>query len=586
MGFHKIRRFYSFPERAAKYFGMLGRGELFAAAFLVALLIILSVLSVLHQRFNSDEAAHLHIIWAWTRGQVQYRDVFSNNMPLFHLLFAPILGLLGERATILYWMRFILLPTYFVTAWCTYKIGARLFSRRAGIWAIIGLGLYGAYRNFAFEFRADNLWTAIWLLCVVVVIHGAIDFRRSLVAGFLFGFCFAVSMKSVVLLVSLLLSALVTMAATHRRKIDMFWRNLARNAAAFLGAALLVPAAVMIFFALKGVWRDFQYGVFDYNLLAERLYRNEIFYQSDRTYASVIFLITLVASFYVARCIVRNSRPFDVAVRRAFVLLLYAFYVLALHLFWPPISRTYLPIHPLAFVLGSGALLAFSDRLAASKWSAARIFRFVPIPIFVSIAEIGFLVAKPQFWKDGTRQETRLLRSVIALTSPDENVLDCKGETIFRTRTFRPVLERIEMRQIEQGIMIDNAPERCIETQTHVAATLLLEKFSMRTRQFVKANYLPVGGDLSVAGKILRPSASDVRRADFDLAIPARYEIILDKAHVSGMLDASPYDGPRFLVAGHHTFESASEFQRLTLLWAQAVDRGFRPRLKKIPRSP
>lgn len=561
---------------------MLGPGELFASAILAALLIVLSILSVLHQRFDSDESAHLHIIWAWTRGQIQYRDVFSNNMPLFHLLFAPILGLLGERATILYWMRFILLPMYFVTAWCTYKIGTRLFSRRAGIWAIIGLGLYGAYRNFAFEFRADNLWTAIWLLCVVVLIHGSIDFRRTLVAGLLLGFCFAVSMKSVLLLVSLLLSALVVFAATDRRKIDISWRNFAHTTV-FLGATLLPPGAIMIFFALKGVWRDFRYGVFDYNLLAEHVYQNEVVYESDRTYAVIVFLTALVAGFCVARWIVRESRQIDLPVRRAFILLLCAFYLLALHLFWPPISRTYLPIHPLAFVLGSGLLLAVSDNLAASKWSAARIFSFVPLTIFVSIAELALLFAKPQFWKDNTKPETNLIRSVIALTNRDDPVLDCKGETVFRPRTLRSVLERIEMRQIEQGIIVDSAPERCIETQTHVVATLLLEKFSMRTRQFVNANYVPVGNGLSVAGKVLRPSANDLRRADFDVAIPARYAIVSDHAQVSGMLDTSPYDSPRFLVAGHHTFASASEFQQLTLLWAQAVDRHFTPSGRNMP---
>jgi len=30
---------------------------------------------------------------------VQYRDLFDNHMPLFHLLFAPIFGLIGDRAT-------------------------------------------------------------------------------------------------------------------------------------------------------------------------------------------------------------------------------------------------------------------------------------------------------------------------------------------------------------------------------------------------------------------------------------------------------------------------------------------------------
>ena len=126
-----IRSTSSFARRGAEYFGMSGTAEFISATLLFAVLIVLNLLSILRQGFDSDEPQHLHVIWAWTRGLVQYRDVFDNHMPLFHLLFAPIFGLIGERATILYWMRFTVLPIYFITAWCTYRIGAVLFSQRA-----------------------------------------------------------------------------------------------------------------------------------------------------------------------------------------------------------------------------------------------------------------------------------------------------------------------------------------------------------------------------------------------------------------------------------------------------------------------
>jgi len=110
---------------------MSGPAEFIAATALFVLLIALSILNVLRRSFDSDESQHLHVIWGWTRGFVQYRDNFDNHMPLFHIMFAPVAGLIGERPTILYWMRFILLPMYFVAAWCTYQIGIRLFSQRS-----------------------------------------------------------------------------------------------------------------------------------------------------------------------------------------------------------------------------------------------------------------------------------------------------------------------------------------------------------------------------------------------------------------------------------------------------------------------
>jgi hypothetical protein len=49
-------------------------------------------------RIDSDEPQHLHVMWGWTRGLVQYRDVFDNHLPLLHLLFAPVMALVPERA--------------------------------------------------------------------------------------------------------------------------------------------------------------------------------------------------------------------------------------------------------------------------------------------------------------------------------------------------------------------------------------------------------------------------------------------------------------------------------------------------------
>src|SRR5438046_7411242 len=125
----------SFARRASAYFAMSGPAEFVAAAGFLVLMVCVKILNMTRYRFDSDESQHMHVIWAWARGFVQYRDVFDNHMPLFQIMFAPIFGLIGDRATILYWMRFILLPMYFVGAWCTYRIGEILFSRRAGLWA-------------------------------------------------------------------------------------------------------------------------------------------------------------------------------------------------------------------------------------------------------------------------------------------------------------------------------------------------------------------------------------------------------------------------------------------------------------------
>src|SRR5947207_10393588 len=186
----------SLARRGATYFEMSGPGEFMAAAVLFALMIVIRVVNIVRYRFDSDEPQHLHIIWAWARGFVQYRDLFDNHMPLFHITFAPIFGLIGDRVTILYVMRFLLLPMYFVAAWCTYKIGTCLFSRRAGIWAVILAGLYTRYHLISLEFRTDNLWARFWLFFFPTLVTVPLTVRRVLFAAFLFGFCFGFSLNS------------------------------------------------------------------------------------------------------------------------------------------------------------------------------------------------------------------------------------------------------------------------------------------------------------------------------------------------------------------------------------------------------
>src|SRR5438067_11244447 len=216
----------SLAQRCAEYFGMSGPAEFAAAASLFALMIALKLANMTHYRFDSDESQHMHVIWAWARGFVQYRDIFDNHMPLFQIIFAPIFGLVGDRPTILYWMRFILLPMYFVAAWCTYRVGARLFSRRVAAWAVLLAGFYPTYHLTSFEFRTDNLWAPVWLMCVVVLISGSMNRRRMLIAGLLLGFCFAISMKSMLLLLAIVAAGFIAMRLVGREQVIQSWSQL------------------------------------------------------------------------------------------------------------------------------------------------------------------------------------------------------------------------------------------------------------------------------------------------------------------------------------------------------------------------
>ena len=567
----------SLVRRGADYFKMSGEIEFIAAASLFVLMVLVRVINITRYRFDSDEAQHLHVIWGWTRGLVQYRDLFDNHMPLFHILLAPIFGLIGERPTVLYWMRFILLPMYFVAAWCTYRIAAVIFSRRVGVWSVILVGLFFRYHFISLEFRTDNVWAPLWLLCMTVLVSGSFSVSRMLVAGVFLGLCFAVSPKSVLFLISLGIAAPLSLFLVHGRKVRATWGHVC-GCAAFLAATFVIPATIITFFGLKGVGQEFRSCVLDHNALAARVYHSEGILRHTPLVVALIVIAVCGVVFYAARILTREIDDAGLAYRRGLVLFVCVAYFLLLKSgIWPLIGHDdFPPFYPLAFILFCGAVIHLSDRLRHCDLNILRTLGFGALPIILAVAEIFLLVAKRPFWQDRARREANLLRDVLALTDRHNYVLDCKGETVFRRRCFRPVFETITRRSIERGLIADDAPQRCIETRTCVVATMLMKRFSRGTRQFVKRNYLPVTDSLRVAGVRLKNSAG-LRRFDFEIVIPASYQIISNRNPVSGTLDGTPFDGGRFLAAGPHTFESASATDDLIALWTQAVDRHFTP---------
>src|SRR5579862_7670538 len=91
-------------------------------AFLVlaVLVLVLKVLAIYNFRADSDETQHAHVVWGWVTGQLQYRDVFDNHMPLFQMACAPYMALLGQRADILIPLRWAMAPLYLVCIWAVY----------------------------------------------------------------------------------------------------------------------------------------------------------------------------------------------------------------------------------------------------------------------------------------------------------------------------------------------------------------------------------------------------------------------------------------------------------------------------------
>ncbi|HWN64709.1 MAG TPA: glycosyltransferase family 39 protein [Candidatus Binatus sp.] len=522
----------------------------------------------MHYRFGSDEPQHLHVVWGWARGFVQYRDLADNHMPLFHILCAPIYKLIGDCGTILCWMRIALQPLYMVAFWCTYRIGSLLFSRRVGVWAAILVGLSFDYAFCSVEFRTDNLWAPLWLLCMAVLLNGALTTRRALIAGFLMGLCFGVSMKTLLLVMSTLIGGSMTLIFVGRERLDIGWRQILGALAAFFASALIVPGTIMAAFALYGIWPQFRYWVFDHNVVPGL--------SNHPASWVIIFAVGFPLVALGARRIVAATPEAVVAVRRSFVFVTAGFFFTALVSFWPFLSRQdYLPFYPLAFVIGIGAVLTISDRWARNR-NIAKIWRVMSVPAMFGVCELLVALLVHPFWEDKAKLESDLLRATLKLTEPGDFVFDRRGETVFRQRCFYPIIETFTEERIRRGLMEDNAIQRCIDTRTCVA--ILPSAMPSGTFRFLEQNYLSIGNRLRVAGVLLH-SSTDGKHFAFETVIPASYKIIArDVGTVMGVLDGERYEGEeRFLSPGIHTFVQTSAGANLVVFWAQAVDRNFRP---------
>src|SRR5213594_2279429 len=136
-----------------------GRAERVVALLIVTLTFLLRSFYVFRHGFDSDEWQHLHVVWASTQGLTQYRDVFDNHAPLFHIFSIPLVSWIGETPEILYRMRLAMTPIVAITLWGTYLIGRSIGGRRVGLWAATILGLIPLFFVRSIEYRPDVLWT-------------------------------------------------------------------------------------------------------------------------------------------------------------------------------------------------------------------------------------------------------------------------------------------------------------------------------------------------------------------------------------------------------------------------------------------
>lgn len=541
--------------------------ERWVALTLLGTGLVLRVPYLYRYRFNSDEAQHLHVVWGWTKGMLPYRDLFDNHSPLFHILTAPVLGLVGERPDALVLMRVAMVPLYLISLGLTYLLARRLFDARVALFAAALAGLHYEFFFKSLEFRTDDLWVVGWLAALAVLAGGPPAAGRVFAAAAVLGAALAVSQKTALLVAALAASALLVAALSAEIRAAFPARRLVTLGAAAAAGLLLLPAAIAAFFAARGALGALAYGVIGHNVLPGLGAWNE-------PWRLALLPSGGLAAAWVAAPRLRAAGRDRIRVLRVVVFLTVALYVLALEGFWPLVTgQDYLPVWPLAAIAAIAGCQYWEDRLSAR--GAGRRALPAAVVLAVLVAELGVIVFKGPIWRDRGRAQTALLADVLRLTDGRDYVMDAKGETVFRRRPYFWVLETITRARLRRGLLSDTIPEAIVRTGCHVAVPDSAS-FPERGRAFLNANFISVGR-LRVAGCRLERLGPAGAPVPFAIAVPGLYTVVTPDGPAAGAIDGEAGAGPRFLAAGAHEFTPANRPQRLEVVWAKAIARGFSP---------
>ncbi|HEY8132780.1 MAG TPA: glycosyltransferase family 39 protein [Thermoanaerobaculia bacterium] len=520
-------------------------GERLIVALLAIFCGVLRAFAYFNYRFDSDEPQHLHVAWGWTAGLLQYRDIFDNHAPLFHMTTAPILVWVGERPNALLYMRAPMLLLFAVVIWATWVLGSRLYSTRVGVWSALLLSLFPTFFLKSLEYRTDNLWTAFWCIALVILTAGDVTGWRVFVAGLLLGCAMATSMKTSLLILTLIASGIVTYLFRRRP-----FRSALRLILIAVLGTLVVPAIIVGYFYVRGALSNLVYCVITFNELVMSAKASRDLWLKRVAYVPELLLVLWIAWL-------KRPASDDWQVRwRFFLAFGAAFFAATLVGFWTLISpRDMLPMFPILAIFLAGAI----DRLD------------IRLPLYVGTCLLfAFGV---WYYADHldmhTDEHITMMRQVLGLTRPEDPIIDLKGETIFRRRPYYHIFEFITRRAMRRGLVRDTIPEDVVAARCHVAQADG-PFFPPRGRAFLSANFMDMGR-LRASGQWINDDGS------FTIAVPGFYVILTKDGEAQGALDGTPYRGQRSLNIGAHSFVTAGEKQQLACLWAPAFIRGFSP---------
>ncbi len=528
----------------------LSAAERWTLTAIAAASLVLRAVCYFRYRFDSDEPQHLHVAWGWTQGLVQYRDFFDNHAPLFHIVTSWILKPLGERDDILLWMRGPMLPLYAVVLWGTYMIARRFWSRRVAVASTVLLSFFPPFFLKSIEYRTDNLWNTVCVVALVVLTGGPMTLARVFAAGVVLGIACTVSLKTMLLVISLAFAAVVLPLVIREEKLHI--RKSIVKSLVFLAGFAIAPALIALYFVHLGAWPNLVYCVFKFNELIAATHSNVSLLRF--LYPIELFLLLRYARHFARR------RTFDESSRMRFSLgMLFGMYTITLAGFWILISpRDFLPMMPLLAIF----VVAWLIRICPTPARLAAVYGTAALLCLIGLNHYT------ERFRDQTTEWVTMMHQALRLAAPGEPLSDFKGETVYRRRPTYWVLETITREAMRHNLLPDTMWEDAVRANCHVAQADG-PFWPPRSRALFSANFLDMGR-LRASGQWIKADGT------FTIAIPGDYVVVDKNGLAQGTLDGTPSNAPRMLAAGPHRFAPPND-THYAVLWAPAFARGFSP---------
>jgi hypothetical protein len=200
------------------------------------------------------------------------------------------------------------------------------------------------------------------------------------------------------------------------------------------------------------------------------------------------------------------------------------------------------------------------------------------VPLLLLMGEVSWMVSDHHPFAHHTQAAVARIAEALRLTDPGDYLMDAKGDNIFRPRPYYYVLETLTRQRLQRGLLPDDLSQHLIQTRTAVVDES--PRMTPAALRFVRENYIPISRGFAVThlaalGRTLsNPVAGEV---SFEIVIPERYSCVGPNGPVTGILDGTVWNCPRWLTAGSHVFQPAAENHPLSVIWARALERGFSP---------